>query len=250
MDTRPAGSLSNSDKGLASVSPWRVRPRRGGRREPVDVLPTGSGEEGGGTEKSNTRVSSKSIGRLLCPCVSPPVATLTLLPRMNLIVTVEMNITRAKRARTFAIMRKHSSLRRISSQWRGSSVFHRRHPCRFDARPRDQRSIESGNPCPGRATFSRVIALEGNIFAGFRISDLSPGKPPRSRIAHWGREPPERGCVEDQPQQSRSGNMLRLVDDDTAALRFMERKHLQNNDVSWGHEPLERGCVEDQPQQS
>ena len=66
----------------------------------------------------------------------------------------------------------------------------------------------------------------------------------------WGHEPLERGCVEDQPQQSRSGNMLRLVDDDTAALRFMEREHLQNNDVSWGHEPLERGCVEDQPQQS
>jgi len=38
-------------------------------------------------------------------------------------------------------------------------------------------------------------------------------------IAHWDHEPLERGCVEDQPQQSRSGNMLRLVDDDTAALR-------------------------------
>ena len=66
----------------------------------------------------------------------------------------------------------------------------------------------------------------------------------------WGHEPLERGCVEDQPQRSRSGNMLWLVEDDTAALRFMEREHLQNFDVSWGHEPLERGCVEDQPQQS
>ena len=39
----------------------------------------------------------------------------------------------------------------------------------------------------------------------------------------WGHEPLERDCVEDQPQQSRSGNVLRLVEDDTAALRFMER---------------------------
>ena len=68
-------------------------------------------------------------------------------------------------------------------------------------------------------------------------------------IAHWDHEPLERGCVEDQPQQSRSGNMLRLVDDDTAALRFLES--LRDFMIAhWAHEPPERGCVEDQPQQS
>ena len=65
----------------------------------------------------------------------------------------------------------------------------------------------------------------------------------------WGHEPLERGCVEDQPQQSRSGNMLRLVEDDTAALRFMESLH-DFMIAHWAHEPPERGCVEDQPQQS
>ncbi|HKS38585.1 MAG TPA: hypothetical protein VJW76_15435, partial [Verrucomicrobiae bacterium] len=44
----------------------------------------------------------------------------------------------------------------------------------------------------------------------------------------WDHEPgryavSERGCVEDQPQHWASSGLLRLIEDDTAALRFMER---------------------------
>ena len=62
----------------------------------------------------------------------------------------------------------------------------------------------------------------------------------------------ERGCVEDQPQRVRSPkasgarSVLRLVEDDTAALRFqhlgsahrrfVERGNLQNPDPHWDHE--------------
>jgi hypothetical protein len=50
-------------------------------------------------------------------------------------------------------------------------------------------------------------------------------------IAYRSHEPEgkERGCVEDQPQHSRTANVLRLVEDDTAALRFMGRLHVLFN---------------------
>jgi hypothetical protein len=47
----------------------------------------------------------------------------------------------------------------------------------------------------------------------------------------------ERGCVEDQPQHSRTTNALRLVEDDTAALRFMENG---NRDFEPNEIPLNR----------
>src|SRR6266516_836771 len=71
---------------------------------------------------------------------------------------------------------------------------------------------------------------------GYLPYGKSSGQP-----AYNGEARTERGCVEDQPQRvgsskgSRACRVLRLVEDDTAALRLQHR--------------AERGCVEDQPQQ-
>jgi hypothetical protein len=55
-----------------------------------------------------------------------------------------------------------------------------------------------------------VVSAKVNAFAFFVFT---PGLGPQPAFS------PERGCVEDQPQPCRTGHALRLVEDDTAALR-------------------------------
>ncbi|HKS38860.1 MAG TPA: hypothetical protein VJW76_16820, partial [Verrucomicrobiae bacterium] len=66
------------------------------------------------------------------------------------------------------------------------------------------------------------------------------GNPHEFDAVHWDHEPSgtlsERGCVEDQPQHWESSGLLRLIEDDTAALRFMESS-LFLADLLTGHEP-------------
>jgi hypothetical protein len=57
----------------------------------------------------------------------------------------------------------------------------------------------------------------------------SPKVPSRFESLNRMSAPSDRGCVEDQPQHFRMAGALRLVEDDTAAVRFRERRHV----VGW-----------------